>query len=584
MAGRDQSANLTGMLTDIGATVGSMGDAYKPVLQAATKPRGDMSDPAHLQNLAQWATQNGDVAAASMYMTQSREAKAEQKAAKNVAFVGKTGQIAASAQQRAQEGDVTNLDRNIAELKRRVQVASESGEATQLASAQSALKSAIASRDGADKVQVGNHIKAVGAIDSALADPAQASRQVEIQNEDGTVTQSTVGDELIKRRAKLMSDQRVSDGIIEREVTEYQQREAEITVRGSEFLAGHSEGIRQAIARGDEQALAEIQDQMPGDFGIKGEAMFNDYVIEQRKIEADAVKRDELAKMDIPYDFEAMGDRIESLEADYPELMEPIRQAEAKLRGLEKQRSADGTVLNPNLILTARNELEAAITSSQSRGADITLRSRVDREGKRDAEILLLERRREEGWKPNEGEIRASVSAALRYDAEYQKAVEKDDFKDQQARAAQVEQATRDGMRQSFYSGIDSSLRSLGVESEQTSSDAYTSANSGTVVTKAKVSAALSNDGPETTRKNLKEAGFSDEQIDTLITENGDPLPEVKVTATKRSTTPYDGSSAKSVYRDSFVTAGANAVGDGFSAIGDYFDERGRRAKEKLNR
>jgi len=31
MAGQDQSANLGGMLTDIGKTMGSMGDAYKPV-------------------------------------------------------------------------------------------------------------------------------------------------------------------------------------------------------------------------------------------------------------------------------------------------------------------------------------------------------------------------------------------------------------------------------------------------------------------------------------------------------------------------------------------------------------------------
>jgi len=77
MAGQDQSANLGGMLTDIGKTVGSMGDAYKPVLQAATKPRGDMNDPAHLANLAQWATQHGDTAAASMYMAQSREAKSD---------------------------------------------------------------------------------------------------------------------------------------------------------------------------------------------------------------------------------------------------------------------------------------------------------------------------------------------------------------------------------------------------------------------------------------------------------------------------------------------------------------------------
>jgi hypothetical protein len=36
-----------------------------------------MNDPAHLANLAQWATQNGDAAAASMYMSQSREAKSD---------------------------------------------------------------------------------------------------------------------------------------------------------------------------------------------------------------------------------------------------------------------------------------------------------------------------------------------------------------------------------------------------------------------------------------------------------------------------------------------------------------------------
>ena len=77
MAGQDQSVNLGGMLTNIGETMGSMGDAYKPILEAASKPRGDMNDPAHLANLAQWASQNGDSAAASMYMTQSRDAKAK---------------------------------------------------------------------------------------------------------------------------------------------------------------------------------------------------------------------------------------------------------------------------------------------------------------------------------------------------------------------------------------------------------------------------------------------------------------------------------------------------------------------------
>lgn len=79
MAGQDQSVNLGGMLGQIAETTGSMGDAYKPVLKAATKPRGDMNDPAHLNNLAQWASSNGDAQAASMYMNQARQLEAEQK-------------------------------------------------------------------------------------------------------------------------------------------------------------------------------------------------------------------------------------------------------------------------------------------------------------------------------------------------------------------------------------------------------------------------------------------------------------------------------------------------------------------------
>lgn len=80
MNGQDQSVNLTGMLGQIAETAGSMGDAYKPVMQQATKPRGDMSDPAHLRNLAQWASNNGDTAMASQYMTEARRIGTERKA------------------------------------------------------------------------------------------------------------------------------------------------------------------------------------------------------------------------------------------------------------------------------------------------------------------------------------------------------------------------------------------------------------------------------------------------------------------------------------------------------------------------
>lgn len=81
MAGSDQSVNLGGMLTNIAKTTGSMGDAYKPVMQAAMKPQGDMNDPAHLQRLAQWASSNGDAQSAAMYMQQARQVSAEKKEA-----------------------------------------------------------------------------------------------------------------------------------------------------------------------------------------------------------------------------------------------------------------------------------------------------------------------------------------------------------------------------------------------------------------------------------------------------------------------------------------------------------------------
>jgi len=90
MAGTDQSVNLSGMLGGIAQTTGGMADAFKPVLQGATKPRGDMSDPNHLRNLAQWATSNGDSAMAAQYMAEARQltAKAEAEAEKQKALQG----------------------------------------------------------------------------------------------------------------------------------------------------------------------------------------------------------------------------------------------------------------------------------------------------------------------------------------------------------------------------------------------------------------------------------------------------------------------------------------------------------------
>ena len=116
----DQSANLTGMLGQIAGTVGSMGDAYKPVAQAFSRPRGDMNDPKHLQAMAQWASSNGDSAAASMYMQQARQVQAEQKEAEEQA----------KAKQKIQSANAVTAQ---------YKVALESGDADSIAKAEEAV-------------------------------------------------------------------------------------------------------------------------------------------------------------------------------------------------------------------------------------------------------------------------------------------------------------------------------------------------------------------------------------------------------------------------------------------------------------
>lgn len=106
MAGQDQSVNLGGMLGQIAETTGSMGDAYKPVMQQATKPRGDMEDPSHLNNLAQWASRNGDAQSASMYMQQAQQLRTE---AKRTADATMMNEATAGYKAARESGDATKI-------------------------------------------------------------------------------------------------------------------------------------------------------------------------------------------------------------------------------------------------------------------------------------------------------------------------------------------------------------------------------------------------------------------------------------------------------------------------------------------
>ena len=68
MSGRDQSANLGGMLTNIGNTIGSMGDAYKPVMEVMEKanaPKYDPNNPDSIKNYQQYLISKGEHGIAS---------------------------------------------------------------------------------------------------------------------------------------------------------------------------------------------------------------------------------------------------------------------------------------------------------------------------------------------------------------------------------------------------------------------------------------------------------------------------------------------------------------------------------------
>ena len=117
MAGSDQSANLSGMLSGISDTLGQMGESYrneyKDLMKSASMPRGDMNDPAHLRQLAQWAAAHGDTESAQRYMQQASKLEAEVKDTQ--AIQGMMGQQQAGLEF-AQQGDVENLKRVRGEL------------------------------------------------------------------------------------------------------------------------------------------------------------------------------------------------------------------------------------------------------------------------------------------------------------------------------------------------------------------------------------------------------------------------------------------------------------------------------------
>lgn len=543
MAGQDQSVNLGGMLTNIADTMGSMGDAYKPVMQAATKPRGDMNDPAHLQNLAQWATQNGDAAAASMYMSQAREAKAEQKEAKNLEYNANTSSIAADGTKRAGEGDVTNLDRNIAMLQERVANATTT---QQQAIAQRALEGAQASRKGAVGIQTQNHAKAVTAINAQLESGVDAN---------GNPVDQRALDAIRGRRDYLLQNPEVQDTLNAEAVARGKVEREQLALEGEKYLTDNVGSLREAVTTGDFDKIDDIVQDANGWRAQQAVRTFADAAIRESEARDE---RQVLEEAQVVYDYDMIEEQVADLDprlleaAGYNVAIKRVEDSESKRIGGEFK-----TIGHLTQAREARKAVEKAIGAARMQQAETQLSADLRKDQEIDEEIDNLESSLVT-FQPKQTNVDSRVRELAR--GLGRKDVDKDgNPKDYEALYKQA----RADLRNEHAAEVNARLSQIRDPEEAR------------VFSGAEESAIAQ--GMAASNKSREEV------IAYIDSKNGweeltSPLQEVTVSAKKRPTSvPRDRTSASSIYGESFVT-------QGLGAVGDFFDERGRRAKEKLNR
>lgn len=110
MAGQSQAANLTGMLSQIGATIGSMGSAgdglLSPIKQSF-RPDLDPNDPESLRKAAAYQTGVGETEAGRLYAAQAQELAEKQRREQEQTRQGVVARQMATLRQAVQQGELT---------------------------------------------------------------------------------------------------------------------------------------------------------------------------------------------------------------------------------------------------------------------------------------------------------------------------------------------------------------------------------------------------------------------------------------------------------------------------------------------
>jgi len=189
MAGGDQSVNLSGMLNSIAGTIGSgyeingmsAGQALGNNIREAAKPKLDMNDPQSIRDYAGWAGRNGQQKESTLMLEKAAEVEKEQAIAKKKGAVAKD---TAMGMKSAADGDVTGLERAIADAARKAQEAGQAGDLDGVDLYRKEMEALSGQRNAAKGVQTTNKGNGILHLESLLENPdvtEEQKRQIQTQ-------------------------------------------------------------------------------------------------------------------------------------------------------------------------------------------------------------------------------------------------------------------------------------------------------------------------------------------------------------------------------------------------------------------
>jgi len=395
MAGRDQSVDLSGMLSQIAKTTGEMGKAYEPVMKAATRPRGSMQDPTHLNRLAEWASSNGDSASATRYTNQATKLQDEADKARGLEFAKGTAEMTAGGQRAATTGDITNLDRAISNINARVESAPDAESMRELLRQRERLETM---RPEAKKVEVKNHVQAVGTIDQALAD---------------SKLDPTARKALTDRREQLLENEDVQMQFNQQEIAKFDQEQQMLKMEADQYVQANTAALNQAVVTGDIDEMDRIVNDAPP----KALGALRQMQTTLQGFADDFTKAEQLtADTAIAFDFDTFETDVR---ANVPEdLRAKVDATLSQLRQSESQRSG-GKLTQGEAIRNQRlrNELTSAVTAAHSAAGQQRYQQTLAQEASTQRQVRELEATRD-NWAPKTVDVQRE--AKLMADAAFE--------------------------------------------------------------------------------------------------------------------------------------------------------------------